>query len=66
MSQFHSPAALDDYLRAIVTRVTALERTKVTHGSGPPPTGFTEPYVDDTNGRVYYYVNGVGKSAALT
>lgn len=66
MSQFNSTASLNEYLRGIVSRVSALERTKVTHGAGPPSTGFTEPYVDDTNSRVYFYVAGVAKSAALT
>lgn len=65
MSQYNSVADLADVFKALQQRLDALERTKVTHGSGPPPTGFTEPYIDDTNARVYYYVAGVAKSAGL-
>lgn len=57
---------MEALFRSIYTRLATIERTMVTHGSGAPPTGFTEPYVDDTNARVYFYVNGVPKSAALT
>lgn len=66
MSQFNSVADLTAIFGDIQRRIAALERTKVTHGSGPPPTGFIEPYIDDTNSRVYFYVNGAAKSAALT
>lgn len=66
MSYFNSPASLNAIFQGILSRLSALERTKVMHGSGPPPTGFTEPYVDDTNAKVYFYVAGVAKSTTLT
>lgn len=66
MSQYNEPASLEAIFRDLQNRLSALERTKVTRGSGAPPTGATEPYVDETNSRVYYKVSGVWKSAALT
>lgn len=66
MSQFNSPADLGAIFRDLQSRLSALERTKVTHGSGAPPTGATEPYVDDTNSRVYFKSNGVWRYATLT
>lgn len=66
MGQFNSVADLATVFKALQTRLDALERTKVTHGSGAPPTGATEPYVDDAGSKVYYKVNGTWKSATLT
>lgn len=66
MSQYNTVADLSAIFRDLQSRLSALERTKVTHGPGAPPTGATEPYVDETNSRVYYKVSGVWKSAALT
>ena len=66
MSQYNAQPTLDALFGALNSRVSALERTKVTHGSGAPPTGATEPYVDDTNSKVFFKVNGTWKSATLT
>lgn len=66
MGQFNSVADLATVFKALQTRLDALERTKVTHGTGAPPAGATEPYVDDTNSKVYFKVGGVWKSATLT
>lgn len=66
MSQYNSVADLSAIFRDLQSRLSALERTKVTHGSGAPPTGATEPYVDETNSRLYVKVAGVWKYATLT
>jgi hypothetical protein len=65
MGQFYSVADLETIFREIRADIRSLQ-PKVTHGTGPPPARFVEPYVDDLNSRVYYYVNGVAKSASLT
>ena len=66
MSQYNSPADLQAIFTDLQQRLSALERTKVTHGSGVPPAGATEPYVDDTNNRVYFKSNGTWRYATLT
>lgn len=66
MSQFNSPADLEDIFKGVWKRLDAAERTKVVHGSGAPPANVAEPYVDDTNSRLYFKVGGAWKSVALT
>ena len=67
MGAYNSPADLESVLRDIQSRLANLAlATKVTHGSGPPPDGAAEPYVDDTNNRVYFKPNGIWRYVTLT
>jgi hypothetical protein len=66
MSQFNSTADLGAIFRGLDQRLSALERTKVTHGSGAPPTGATEPYVQDDVTKLWLKPAGLWKSTTLT